>query len=358
MSSPSVQQQRAIVLGDRLDDWKRSRIITADEEAAADRVLDTGWRTSGTLARIAFLVFGVIGVGCLNGLFAVFDMPLKGFVSAVIACGIAELLIRKKRLFHGGIEEGLYVAGLCAFIFGLPGEGKIEAILLFAAAFAIAGTRTRSALVVLCAPLLVVAYIAMKSESVVVGGFVLLAMGVAVSLLQLRKYESPFLEELFVFSTVVYPVIAYGMVAFGPDKQSRYWAVVALFGLVAIGEWTVAGGARSHSHLITSLLLAAAVVFELSARVPWTADAKLVVAGATLLVAALAIDRWLQDATHVTSKKIVEATLISAGEIAASAVVSAAATGASEEVAATTTATAARTDGEGEFGGGGASGEY
>lgn len=357
MNAPSVQEQRAIVLGDQLDAWKRSKIITAEEEKAADLALDTGWRTAGTLARIAFFIFGVIGVGCFFGLLDVFDVPGKGFVSAVAACGIAELLIRRKRLFHGGIEEGLFVAGLCAFIADLPGEGKVEAILLFAAAFAIAGARTRTALVALMAPLLVVAYLAQKADSLAAAGFVCLALGVAGSVLLLRPYASPFLEEVAVFSTVICPVVAYAMVAFDPEKEVRLATLVAAFGAVALVDWIVALRARSHPHLITALLLAAAVLFELSTRVSWTADVKLVTAGATALVLALAIDRWLREGARVTSTKILDPALIGAGEIVASAVVSSIAADASREVAAAD-GTPTHTGGGGKFGGAGASGEY
>lgn len=357
MNAPSVQEQRAIILGDRFDSWARSKFVAAEEAAAADRALDTGWRTSGTLARIAFFVFGVIAVGCLFGLFAVVDLPLKGFVTAAIACGIAELLIRRKKLFHGGIEEGLYVGGLCAFIAGLPGEGKVEAILLFAAAFAIAGLRTRTALVVLCAPLLAVAYIAIKGDSIVAAGFTCVAIGVAASVLQLRTYRSPFVDEVLVVATVVMPLVGYVLVALEYDDGERFWLVVAAFGAVAAVEWVAALAARSHPHLIAALLLTAAVAYEVSTRIAWNADAKLVAAGATLLLAALAIDRRLREATRMTSKKLVEAELIRAGEIVAAAVVSSAATSASSE-AATAEAAPTHTGDGGEFGGAGASGEY
>ena len=70
--------------------------------------------------------------------FKLTEIPGGGYVTAAISLALAEWLIRTRHFFGTGIESALWLGGLFAFIFGLPGEGSTEVILLFAAASAFA----------------------------------------------------------------------------------------------------------------------------------------------------------------------------------------------------------------------------
>lgn len=355
---PTLDEERALAVGEQVADWKRSGILSPGEAATVDRALETRWKTSGTIARIAFFTFGILGVSSLFGLLALVEMPLKGLVTAVIACAIAEVLVRKQNVYHGGIEEGLFLSGLCAFIAGLPSEGKLEALLAFAAAFAIAGARMRNAIVTVCAPLLVVAYIALKSESTAGAGVICLAVGVIASLAQLRRLRSPFVDRVLGVTLVVLPVIGWALVYlsrqdfFSRRDGIRFSTAAALFGIVAIGELLLGLRARSHPHLVAALLLAAAVAFDVSDQIVLSADAKLIGGGALLFAVSLLFDRWLRAGSRVTSQKLVDQELARAGELVAGAMLAA------STQSALPAASPSRTSGGGEFGGGGASGEY
>ena len=69
-----------------------------------------GWRSSGTLARIALFVLGLVAAALLFGILGV-GSKANLLVAGLIAALAAEWLAVGKRLHASGIEEGLCVAG-------------------------------------------------------------------------------------------------------------------------------------------------------------------------------------------------------------------------------------------------------
>jgi len=131
----------------------------------------------------------------------------KGYVTAVMTIGLAEYLVARKRFLRTGIEESLYISGLCALIAGLPGKGSDEVILLFAGAFLIAGVRLANALFIAVAPLLIVLYVAIESRDSGPAAACALGMFVIAAVLQSRTIKRPFLSQaLSILTALLLPL--------------------------------------------------------------------------------------------------------------------------------------------------------
>ena len=151
MTGPGVADERALEL--------RAR--------GFDAPLAVAWRRNSLGLSIVFFVLTAIAVLATFGFFKLIDLPGAGFITAAICLALAEWLIRTRSFFGTGIESALWLGGLFAFIFGLPGEGRTEVVLLFAAASAIAGWRVRNALFGGLAMALVIGYFIAKNQNVV-----------------------------------------------------------------------------------------------------------------------------------------------------------------------------------------------
>ena len=142
----------------------------AEERAQALRHLPVAsvepspWRHNGLVLQIVFFVLVALAVAALFGLFYLLHLP-RGVLTAAIAIGTAELLIRQLHFFSTGLESALWLCGTFAVIFGFPSTGAVEAILVFALAAALSGWRMRNAFFGIVAAVLVVAYVAAKWQS-------------------------------------------------------------------------------------------------------------------------------------------------------------------------------------------------
>jgi hypothetical protein len=280
----------------------------AEERAEALRHLLPGikvespWKYNGTMLRIVFAVLAGVGVLAVFGFFAVGSRSVSEWLTAAIAIGTAELLIRRLRFFGTGVESSLWLCGTFAFIFGLPSSGKVEAILVFAAAAALSGWRMRNAFFGVLAAVLVVAYVAAKwQHDSLLTMAVASAITIAAMVAQRRVWQRPSTERLFAGLALVMPLAGYAATfaqrLFGAKFPTSLPIAAVIFATaLALG---VAGITRRDRVLLVSAALSAALaVVEVAIELAFPTEAKLIAAGIIVAVIAAALARALRGATH------------------------------------------------------------
>jgi len=278
----------------------------ADERADAVRKLvpsapETPWRHYGMLLRIVFTVLAMIAVAACFGFFAILQLP-KGIITAILAIGASEWLIRKHHFFRTGVESSLWLCGTFAFIFGLPSQGKVEALLVFALAAALSGWRMRNAFFGVFAAVLVVAYVAAKWDHTPLPAMAIAALITIASAFALRRlWQRPSTERLFAGLALTMPVAGYFSTIvlriFKPAFPMNP-LVAAILGTTAL-ILLIAGIAwRDRVLLLSSVFCVVLAAIELRDVIDYPAEAKLIAAGALLIATAAAISRALRNATR------------------------------------------------------------
>ena len=279
----------------------------AEERAEAVRKLvplqpATGWKQNGLLLRIVFTVLAAIAVSAAFGFFALLQLPPKGIFTAVLAIGTAEWLIREHRFFRTGVESSLWLCGTFAFIFGLPSQGKVEAILVFAAAAALSGWRMRNAFFGALAAILVVVYIAAKWEHTPILAMSVAALIAIASAFALRRvWQRPSNERLFAGFVLAMPLTGYlstiALRLFQPNFVMNI-QVAAILGITAM-VMLIAGIAwRDRVLLISATLSMACAAIELRQLFDYPAEAKLIGAGVAVIAIAVTLERALRRKTR------------------------------------------------------------
>lgn len=252
---------------------------------------DGRWRTNGLLVRVVLFVFTSLTIAAAFLLFAEWKLP-KGILTAAICLAVAELLILRFRFFGTGVESALWIGGLFAIIFGLPGPSKPEALLLFAAACAIAGFRMRNAIFGAGVAGFVIAYLAEKhwyAAAAILG----LAIGL-VSLLALRReYRRPSTEMLISALLIIAPIAGAMTTA---ETLPVYWALAYV--AAACACLMFGGKYRMHAPLIAAAVHIAVVVATLIATnfLVWN-EWWTIIAGAILFGVAAIMTRELRGRT-------------------------------------------------------------
>src|SRR4051812_36368610 len=278
----------------------------AEERAEAVRKLvpsqpATGWKHNGLLLRIVFTVLAAIAVSAAFGFFALLSLP-KGILTAILAIGAAEWMIAEHRFFRTGLESSLWLCGTFAFIFGLPSQGKVEAILVFAAASALSGWRMRNEFFGALAAILVVVYIAAKWEHTPILAMSVAALIAIASAFALRRvWQRPSNERLFAGLVLTMPLTGYlSTIAlrllrptFVMDLQiAAILAIIAAILLAAGIAW------RDRVLLISATLSIACAAIEIRELFDYPAERKLIGAGIAIIAVAVVIERALRRKMH------------------------------------------------------------
>jgi hypothetical protein len=267
---------------------------SAEEErcrslAARGLPCESTWRSYGAVVSALFFILTLIAV-------VTFYALARGVVTAVVAIATAEWLIRKKRFFGTGVEAALWIGGPCAMLLlFLPHSGR-NLPLFFAAVFAVAGARVRSALSGLAATLLVMVYLGGRTTE----GWVVTVASAGIALFaaiaMTRVWRRPSAERLLAVHVVVMPVAA---LLFGQMRHSapRVMAAALFFVLTAL---LLAIGIRWRDRivLVAAVLASACGTFLLHESVPWRPEAKLIAAGVLLVAIAAALSRALRGRTE------------------------------------------------------------
>jgi hypothetical protein len=284
---PSVAEERVLAMQHRFRDVK---------ELAA---LQSPWQSNSTKIRLVFFVLTSFAISVFFGLMKLFSLP-AGYVTCVVCIAGAEWLIRAKKMFGTGVESALWVGGLLGFIFGLPSEGKVEALLVFAAAFLIAGLRMRNAWFTTIAALLVIAYLGAKAgvlqhDWLPFGPPVAIAIAVIAASALTRTYERPSTEQILAALVVSMPLAAYGAaVAYATHFD---WSTATTFLLLG-GALLFAGFRRRDRAMILGGAGAVACgCIEVGLFVDAPYDMKLLSAGVSCAALGALIARALRGRT-------------------------------------------------------------
>ena len=250
------------------------------------------WRTHGITVSIVFFclttlaLLATIGLGWLLGI----KSTLPGAIAAI---ALGELLIWKGRFAGTGIESALWIGGLVAAVFALPGPPKAEGLLLLSAACAIAGARVRNPIFGFAAAGLPVAYVYDKWHNA--AWPLALAIGIVASVALLRTWKRPSTEELFSILTILAPVGVYA--ARKVDEWHSDPKVLLLFAIygcaaIALGLW-----ARHRALLIAGAVAIVIARIEAHDWIDFT-EWSLMADGVLLLLIGIVTTRALRAKTR------------------------------------------------------------
>ena len=338
-----------------------------------------GWRSTGSLARIALFVLGLVAATLTFGILGFGEQGML-LAAGVIAVGAAEWLKVRKRLHASGIEEGLCVAGSLMIAGWITlhldrpmhyGDGGLVTLVPIAAV-ALAGLRLLNPFVTTCAAIAFVDWagstgVARALDQVVGAGVTELAVACALAALALAlgapTYQRSSHDRMLDWLVATLPVAAYAqraawsaIVETGLTTAAGTGRLAATAFLLATGIALLVAGLRRRRHapLLGFMGCVACVAVELRLATTMATETWLILCGLVALVAGMVLDRCLrQPRNGVTSAKLTdrEGPL----ELLQTAGAAVLAGRASPEGP---TAAPAVTQGEGRFGGGGASGSY
>ena len=279
-----------------------------------------GWRNAGLLARIALfvlgfvaavLIFGILGVGSVTNL----------LVAGLIATLAAEWLTVRKRLHASGIEEGLCVSGflligawITTLIEGGPrfAGGSVDTLVLIAA-LAAAGLRLLNPLVTTCAVLAFVYWAgttetARALDQTIGSGVTALTLGFVLAALALalgaREYRRPSHDRMLDWLVATLPVVAYmqhsgwrSFDALHVSSSGGTGRLVTVVLLVALGAAMLVAGLRRRRHapLLGFMGCVVGLAVELRLATTLATETWLIVYGLAALVTGVAVDRYLRQ---------------------------------------------------------------
>lgn len=348
---PTVQEEREIAVVPLLRSaLHRGWLTTVERKATADH-LAAGWQLARPIVRIVGFVIGAILVSALFSLLALMTTPAKGVVTAVFSIVAAELLIVRKRFWKSGIEEVLWIGGLFAIIFDLPGPPRNEGLLLFAFASLIAAVRLLQPWFAALFVGFVAFYVVTELERAVTGPAFVYAVGGFALLLLLRRWQMPLVEKALSIVAVLALPVAYILLRFVADLNDRV-AIVA--GAASVIVFLTAGMAIRHrAPLWGALLTSGIVLFDFATQLTLAPEWKWLIAGVTLVGLSQLTDRALRSReAGLTSRREPASDLYALAEVAAANAASVASRPQPEAPP------SQRESGGGSFGGGGASGDY
>jgi hypothetical protein len=288
-----------------MKNWPTGPSITEERADAVRRIVpsqpETGWRHNGLLLRVVFTILAAIAVSAAFGFFTLLTLP-KGILTALLAIGAAEWLIAEHRFVRTGVESSLWLCGTFAFIFGLPSQGKVEAILVFAAAAALSGWRMRNEFFGVLAAILVVAYVAVKWDHTPILAMSVAALLAIASAFALRRiWWRPSTDRLFAGLALAMPVTGYlaavAVCMFKPTFAMNL-QVAAILGITAIVLLIAGIVWRDRVLLISATLSVACAAIELRQLFDYPAEGKLIGAGIAVIAIAVTLERALRRATR------------------------------------------------------------
>ncbi|HWS71862.1 MAG TPA: hypothetical protein VN605_07085 [Thermoanaerobaculia bacterium] len=260
----------------------------------------TPWQRSSPWIALLFFGLTLFAISATFGFFSLLGLP-KGLLTAALCIGLAELLIQQRRMFGTGIESALWIGGLFAFLFGLPSQGRVEALLAFAAAAGLAGLRMRNPYFGTFSAILVVIYLAAAAHGSAfwTGGAALLALAltIAAAFGLLRKWSRPSTDSLLVAMVVVMPVAAYVTGKVLTEQTALDLQVAIVFASVAALLLTLGLARRNRALLIAGLVTVACVAIEVHELFFRSLEARLLAGGALLLVLTAVVSRALRGRT-------------------------------------------------------------
>jgi len=293
---PSVAEARGIALTRRLREWKSLGLITAVPSLEGE----AKWRRSSPMLRVVLFALTSLAVMAFYHFIELLRFP-SGWVTLIAACGLAELLIRRKHFFHVGPEEALFLGGLLAWIFGLPGPPRLEGILLFAAAALLSGWRLQNQIFFVIATLLLALYVHARLENPLVSFLIALTLAAAAAwVLFRRRIRRPWVAGALQMLVIIFPLVAYIVAKVEVAARELLTSRTGLPMMGAIAAMGVAfaiGGVKRkvRAVLLSSFLILILLGFEVGLALPWRPEILLIAAGLALLGLAFLLSRVLRS---------------------------------------------------------------
>jgi hypothetical protein len=301
MPQPGVRDERADALRSRARSWERDKLISSPQRQAIEAKSQTEWRRVGPILRVVFFVLTLNVLGAIFGFALLLRLP-RGVIILIVAITAAEVLIRGVKFFGTGIESALWIGGLCGFIFGLPSQGKVEALLVFAAAAAIAGWRVLNPLFGGIALVLVAVYLAVKTESWEVSLLFCAGMTIIALLVLGRRLERESSETLFWVTLLVMPITGYvaAFVTWILHRGHTTTNVPLAVSMLALAAILLASGVmrRARVELVAGFICLVLAAVELQLMFVYAAETKLIAAGLALVVIGAILSRVLRGKTQ------------------------------------------------------------
>lgn len=262
-------------------DHERARTINARWPRAQ---LPQPWHGYGLLGQIVFFLLTVAGI------FAFYLLTKAELLTAAVCIALAEYLIRRRRWFGTGVEAALWIGGLFSALQALPNSGAPEAALLVAAAAGVAGFRVRNPLFGALAAFFIAQYLEATRDLGTIAALVI----AAASLFALyRTWKRPSTEWLFIVLLVTMPFA-------GWSHADARWAnvTIALYAAFALLSFASAIVKRHHAMFAggaAALIVAAGILFD---RIRLSEELTMLIAGAVLLIASAATAHLLRGRTR------------------------------------------------------------
>jgi hypothetical protein len=305
--NPTAEQERCIEAASRLH-------LSRDLPWVVQRA--GGWIAPSTIARCAFFVLGVVAGG-LTG--AVFEL-LHGavFVAGLVMLIAAETLIRRKHLFHAGIEEALWAGGLLAVVLDLmepPGGSGVSAAIFIALTLAIAGMRLLNPLFTALAAVAASVAIDLAGGHRLIGepstaiapGVFCYGAGALALLAGRMQIRRPSHDHMLDWLVVSMPLCGFlWLAAEHPASGIRVLAALLSLGM-GIAALMIGLRRRTHAPLLSFLVCAGCLAYELRDLTALPLKLKLIMGGSAVLVAAVALERYLRTPRRgITSVQVGE----------------------------------------------------
>lgn len=299
------------------------------------------WRTTSTFPRVALFVLTAIGIYASFGILFLFEIleqePAQLFIG-LFSIAAGELLIDRRRFFRHGVEEALWSIGAVMIVTSPGGDSVPAGLGAIGVALAVSAIRLLNPWIGLASVAFLTATLSEWIDDTVVLWLALI-LSILFAIIDTFEQKRPFHARFVELSTI----LCYGIAAANLSSES----VAGLAGVTIGGVTLAAIGLRSRvlAPILAVLAGGGFVLYEISGYLDWRPEAEAFAWGLVLLTSAVLWSRRFAGKTEgITSDRLERAT----DEEIAQTVLIAAATPASPPESAPVR------DGDGDFGGGGA----
>lgn len=352
IARPSISEERWLVLAAR---------YPALRAAIDQHGHDGQWKTTTRLGRCLGFLLGLLGVGMLAGVLS--QMPSPLMVGGVILVIGAEWLVAHRRVFRSGLEEAVYLCGALGIVVQLliwsDGNNAAAGVACVATAVLFVGWRLLNPLFTTLAAAGYSLAIAAAGQDLFGSSMHNMAAGIACAMLAVialiaggLKQQRPSHDRMLDGLIITMPWLAHGWLTAHDWRASKATLLAVLALALAFIAMNLIVGVlrRQRAPLISAMGSVACAAFTLHQLLDWPLHWELIAAGATLLAAAVSVERLLHQRTEgLTTGKQDDSAALDIVQLAGAAGMSPAPGAAPPQ----------GVQGHGgEFGGGGASGRF